>query len=341
MTKQKPSAPARLSRLMLGIGIIAALGMLYILHQLSIATNKMVPVSVIALITGAIIEIKRLTPKWSTVIGIVLFSLLLSSISFMPGKHENVYDWGIHLKIWPYAFLFIFLIFAYAIHKDKIIPRMTEGITLILSVGFLYWLVDHDFYVTKSAVQKAFVIVGFVVAIFSIINAFVNIKLSPSLRLSLSIWSSIIMILLAVDNIYGVYQQGAVEDSVYLADKVYIGLQYFLLGTSSIYIFQNFMMIALFLPDKYRFFNAEYFNDVRILKREHINRYSENQSGMKLSFIGLVVSSGFFLSNYLLEFLPTNTAIWLVFFILNSIVYYYEYKNIAGYFNKKTSKRTR
>jgi len=145
----------------------------------------------------------------------------------------------------------------------------------------------------------------------------------------LSLWSSIIILLLAVENIYLVFQTGQVENSEFLIDKIYVGLQYFLLGVSSVYILQNARMVLGFLPFKSRFFNEQYFRDVRMLAREHINRYSENQSGFKLSVVCLVLSGGFLFINSVYKLLPGNTAIWLVFFILNNLVYFYELKKAS------------
>lgn len=326
MSKRK-SAGFDLKPLLIGTVIILIPLIIYIFYRISNSTNRLIPISVIALIGGAVIENKRLTPKWSTVFYITIFSFVMSFFCFLPGKHESVYVFENHIEIWPYMFLFFFLTMTYAFHKDKIIPKMSEGITLIMSVGIIYWVFDHGFFDTESTFFKISMIIGFIIALFSIINAFVNISLSKSLRLFLSIWSSIIMIFLAIDNIYTVYQNGQVEDSVFLIDKINVGLQYFLLGICSVYILQNVMMILGFLPDKHRFFNKDYFNDVRELRNEHIERYSENQSNILLSLICLIISAGFLIINYKHDLLNRNSAIWLVFFILNNVVYFFEYKN--------------
>jgi len=180
---------------------------------------------------------------------------------FLPGKHETNYVFENHIESWPYAFLVLFVILTVAFNKDKLIPKLSEGITLLMSVAIIYWVIDHGFYNTSSGFLKTIMIIGFIIAGFSIINAFVKIPITKSLRLFLSIWSSIIMALLAIDNIYSVYQNGQIEDSVFFLDKLSIGLQYFLLGVCSIYIAQNIMMIIGFLPDKNRFFNKDYFKD--------------------------------------------------------------------------------
>ena len=147
---------------------------------------------------------------------------------------------------------------------------MNEAITLVMSAGIIYWIFSHQLYNTHSVFLKITAITGLVIALFSIINGFLNIHLTKSLRLFLSIWSYVIMTLLAVENIYLVYQDKQIEDTLYMTDKTFIALKYFLLGVSSIYILQNVWMLIQFFPSKNRFFNKEYFEDLRELKREHI-----------------------------------------------------------------------
>ena len=204
---------------------------------------------------------------------------------------------------------------------------MNEAITLVMSVGIIYWIFSHQLYNTHSVFLKITAITGLVIALFSIINGFLNIHLTKSLRLFLSIWSYVIMTLLAVENIYLVYQDKQIEDTLYMTDKTFIALKYFLLGVSSIYILQNVWMLIQFFPSKNRFFNKEYFEDLRELKREHIIGYSDYQSNVIVSSLFLILSAGFYLLNYKFHFLPVNTAIWLVFFVLNNAVYLYGNKN--------------
>jgi hypothetical protein len=328
MAKKKKSAGFDLKPILIIIGILLLPLTIYIFYRITISHSRLLPISVISIILGAIIESKRLSDKWAEVFGIAIFSFIFSFLSFLPGDHETVYNFETHVKIWPYTFLFFFIIISIVINKEKVIPRLSEGITLIMSVAIIYWVLDHGYFNTSSVLLKTIMIIGFFVAGFSIVNAFLNIRLTKSLRLFLSIWTSIIMALLAIDNIYSVYQTGQIEDSVFSIDKVIIGLQYFLLGICSIYIVQNIMMILEFLPGKRRFFNKEYFKDLKVLKKDHINRYSENQSNILLSFICLILPGSFFILNNNLDLLPRNTAIWIVFLVFNRIVYYYDFIKI-------------
>ena len=308
--------------ILLGLASVAFTA--YIFHRISMTHYKLIPISVVALIIGVIVEAKRLSPKWSTVLTITLISFALSFLSFLPGRREQTYIFENHIVLWPYVFLFINVILTAIFHKEKTIPKMTEGKTSILSIGAIYWIIDYGLHNTGFAILDVILVIVFLIALFSIINTFVYITLSKPLRLFLSIWSAIIMIIFAIDYIYLTFQNGQIEDSVLLKDKIFTGMQYFLLGICSIYIFQNIMMILGFLPGRGSFFNKRYFEDLRELKKDHIDRYSKKQSTFLLSAICTITSVGFFIVNYKYEIFPAIIAIWLAFFALNSIVHFCE-----------------
>lgn len=241
----------------------------------------------------------------------------------MPGENEEPYDLDFHIMEWTYYFLFFVIIITASFNKEKVIPRLSEGVTLIMSMAFIYWIIDHNFLSTSSFLILMFMYTGILIAVFAIINAFLSIPLTKSFRLFLSIWSSMIMVVFAIDNIYEIYRSGQIEDSVFFLDKLIIGLKYFFLGVSSIYIAQNIIMIVGYLPSRYRFFNDEYFLDIKKISNDHVRRYSEKQSDFNLSLLILMVITAFFSLNYIYHFLPANTAVWVVFFLFNRMVYFY------------------
>jgi hypothetical protein len=305
------------------IGIIILPLALIVLMRISTSDANLVPSSVFALILGAIFESKLITQKWSTVLYTVLAAFVFSLFGFIPGKHEHIYNLDEHIMVWPYLFLFIYVLAMVVFNEKKITPKLSESATMIMSVAIIYWVVDHGFYSNSSALFQGILLAGSLVAVFCIINAFLNIPMTGPLRLFLSIWSSFVMALLAIDNIYLVYLHGQIEDSVYLLDKIEIGLQYFMLGVCSIYIAQNILMILSFMPGKGELFNDAYFKRLDELKKEHIQRYSMAQSSIIESSICLIVSCALYAFNYHYQILPRNTAIWIVIFILTRVLYWY------------------
>ena len=133
------------------------------------------------------------------------------------------------------------------------------------------------------------------------------------------------MVLFAVDNIYRTYQTQDIEVVSSIPYGILIGLQFFLLGICSIYIAQNFFMLMMFLPGKGTFFNAQYFRELRELKQDHINRYSERQVSFFHSLLCLLITVGVFYLNYHYQVLPRNLAIWLVFVVLPFLLYVFDF----------------
>jgi hypothetical protein len=133
------------------------------------------------------------------------------------------------------------------------------------------------------------------------------------------------MMLFASDNIYRVYQNEQIENTADITHGLYIGLQFFLLGVSCIYIIQNFIMLMGFMPGRGTFFNKQYFRDIKELKKDHVKRYSDRQVKILHSFFCILFTGTIFLLNYHYQILPRHVAIWIVFVIFPFILDIYDY----------------
>lgn len=288
-------------------GILGLVLTIYISYRASISERKLFSVSLIALFAGLLFESIRVSRKWKTVAGIFAGTYLFSLLSFLPGKRERIYNFENHIEIWPYFFIFIFALSFGVIYKDKVTAKLTEGITLLLSISLIYWALDYGFINYHNWFSISLLTIGSLLSIFSIINALTYIHLSRTSRLILSIWSTIIMFAFAIDNIIRVFSNPSIE-SRYLSDGLYIGLQYFLLGVSAVYIMQNFMLLIVFIPSK----NSNYKNDLKEGKEDHIERYSDMQVNIGQSLFCIVFTSIVYLLNHKFQILPRHTMIWLV-----------------------------
>jgi len=307
------------------IGLLLLCLIIYVGFRIHNSGTRLIPISVLALIAGVFFESKRLTEKWLPILLISLGAFVFSFLAFLPGKREHIYNFENHIEMWYYAFIFIFILFSIIFHKDKIIPKLTEGITLLQSIAVIYWVIDYGFIDTDSLFLKSLMLVGLLFSMYSLFHAFTHAILSRASRLTLSIWSSIIMLLFASDNIYRVYQNEQIENTIDLTHGLYIGLQYFLLGISAIYIVQNFIMLAGFLPDKNRFFNSEYYRDLKELKSDHIKRYSDRQVSILHSLFCVLFTGTIFFLNYQYQLLHRHVTIWTVFVIFPFILIIYDY----------------
>ena len=320
MTKSKGKGISLMPYL-IGIGIPLFLFTLYLGYRVYSTDKILIPVSVFALMGGLFFESKRITGNWGSFIGIALISFILSFLVFLPWKEESHYYLESYIEFWPYVFCGFFIIISISFAGNKVIPKLTEGITLMQSVAVIYWVCDSAFFGFTHIYLIPFIILsGLYFVGMSLYNAFSYDELKRKTRLRLSIWSSIMMLLLGVDNIYSVYQNPPIERTNDSMFAFYIAAQFFLLGISGIYIVQNFLMLVEFLPSKKRFFNEEYYKELRQLKKKHIDRYSQEQVSRFHSLLCVVITGSIYILNYYFRFVPRNFIIWTVFFLFPIIL---------------------
>jgi hypothetical protein len=285
---------------------------MHLAYRLYASGQQVILVSVGALMAGVIFEYKRLAQKWSTVWATAAGSLLVSFLVFLPIKSEQSYQLEQHLAWWPYAFLFFFILAAIAFHAHNVTPKLTEGLSLLQSLAVVYWVMDYGWLTSTSPVIKILLLIGLFFSAYSFWHAFSYCSLSSSHRLVLSLWSSLVMALFAVDNVYSLYQQ-SLQNTVDLTKATYFALHYFLLGVSSMYMVQNLFLLTGFLPGKTTFFNAQYSLEVQLLKQTHIQRYSDRQVPILYSLFCLLFAGTAFGLNYHFQLLPRNSMIGIVF----------------------------
>lgn len=294
--------------------------------------SHLISINVIALMAGVVFESKRITNKWIIVvaIGILSFFIAFAFLNFINNADTHnrqgftvVFNYSI--QIWPPIFLVLYFIFSLVFYKYRIIPKLTEGITLLQSIAVIYWVIDYGFITSTSLFMQTFLVIGLLFSLYSIFHAFTNTHLSNTHKLILSIWSSIIMLLFALDNLHVVDHPELVENTDNALKILYLGLQYFLLGISSIYMIQNFIMLFRFLPRPGKFFNTKYFNNVRRLKDDHVYRYSDEQVSPLHSLICILFIGSVFFLNYYYQIVPKQFIIWMAFVTFPFIITFYNY----------------
>ncbi|HYG38312.1 MAG TPA: hypothetical protein VD908_06830 [Cytophagales bacterium] len=307
-TKRK-LADFNLTPIFVILGIVGLALTIYIGYRTSISDRKLFSISQLALFAGLLFESFRVSDSWKTIMYIFIGAYFFSLFNFLPGKREHIYILENHIESWPYVFIFCFALAFVIFNKEKVTAKLTEGITLLLSISLFYWALDYGFTNYHNWFAITLLIIAFILSAFSILNAFTNIQLTRTTRLTLSIWSTVIMFAFAVDNIIRVFSNHDIESTTYLPEGLYIGLQYFLLGVSAIYIMQNYMLLASFLPSK----NGNYKNDLKENKKDHIDRFSDKQVFIGHSLFCVLYSVTVYGLNYKFQLLPRHTMIWLVF----------------------------
>lgn len=294
--------------------------------------THLVSLQILALITGVIFESRRISNKWTTsvFIGILSFIFIFFLGSFLCSIVDESncsleFILNRSLVFWPFIFFVFYVIYSRIFNERNITPKLTEGITLFLSIAMIYWVVDNGLINFDNIISQTLIVIGISFSLFSFFHAFTKTHLSDRNKFILSIWSSLIMMFFAVDNLNSIYENHNTANSDDILQGIYVAIQYFLLGVSSIYMIQNFMMLIGFLPRWKRFFNSRYFEEFRELKDEHITRYSEEQvSYLDSIFCAVFIGSIFFL-NYYYDFVSRQFVIWITFIIFPFIISIYNY----------------
>lgn len=264
--------------------------------------------SFIALFLGLLFESYFIFDKLNSILNCFSISFFVSLITFLPGKQERHYSLQSHIEFWPYFFLISFIIGIIITNQKKVTIRQTEGTTLLQSIAIIYWLLDYHFFDNLNFFKLAVLILTTIASMFAIINALSKINLSKPNRLLLSIWSSIILMCLAIDNVFRVFNNGDIDQQNSLMTSVEVGFQYFFVGISSVYVVQNIFMLFAFFPEK----NTTYRQTIYQAKKMHLDRYSDTQVATKDTIFCICYCLLFFVLNWNYNIIPRHTMIWFV-----------------------------
>ncbi len=316
-TKRKPSrkkpAGFKLNILITIAGIAGALLTCYIAYRASISDRKLFSVSILALFAGLLFESLRILENKRSIFGTFILAYLFSLLAFLPGKKEHNYSFDGHLQAWPYAFLGIYTLFFVIFHQERFTSKLNEGMTMVLSLSLIYWAIDYGFTSYHNWFSITVMSIGVILCLFSIIHALTYIPLTNKARLALSIWSSLVLVSFAIDSMIQVFGNKEIENSKYLSEGMFIGVQYFLLGVASIYIMRNFLLLIFLLPSK----SGNYKQELKEGKKEHLERYSNQQVRITFSVAFMLLIGTVYWLNHRYNILPRHTAIWLVFFLVS------------------------
>lgn len=300
--------------LVLFIGALTAAA-IYLSRLIAGSDRKIIHLHFIAIFLGLIFEFIRISRSLQTVLGTAAGSFILSMLAFSRRKGEVMYVFKDHLEHWPYFFLGAFIFIATAVQYSKATLKMTEGITLLLTMAINYWIIANGYWTLGSLLVKVLIVINCLLSIFSIYQALSYRVLNKATILILSIWSSIIVLVLALNNFLVLFNYQDIDNSASFSDTLLIFLEFFLMGVSGIYVAQNLTMIGAYLPGK------NYLETIREINDVHLNRFSKEQVYIVDSLLVIILSLTLFVLNYYLQFFPVNVIIWITITVTPLLLY--------------------
>lgn len=294
---------------------------IYLGYRIVVSDSRIFTIRIFAIAAGLVVESLRIQTKPRTVFYSLIGAYFLSYLSILPGKHERHYSFVEHLHFMPYVFVVIFAIIIFITNYEKIRLQLNEGIVLILHCAFLYYCFENGAITFSNFWGSVFTIFLGLATLIILLHAFTKIQLTDGFRLILSLWSSIILMIMSISNVYHIVKSGEIEHILNFNEKLLVGLNNFLLGITAIYILENISMLYRFIPEKGSVRSGMYKYDLQRSKDVHINRFSIRQLSPFLALIIIFLTGSWFVANHINHYLPTNLAIWSLLVLLPVILY--------------------
>ncbi|WP_461100156.1 hypothetical protein [Spirosoma luteolum] len=277
----------------------------YLFNKTIVADRKIFQLNFVALLLGLTFEYKRIVKQWTTVLWTAFTAFIFSFFGFVQYKGEKTYSFIDHLERWPYFFLGFFIVFATIVYVEEGPKKITEGITLLMTISFNYWFIATGHWKSDHILMKGFLLLNLLLSGFSVFNSLSYRALNSNTRLLLSIWTALLTLVLATDNILKLYKLRDIEHSTNLDSAILVFLKFFFLGISSIYIAQNIALIGAYFPGK------GFVENSRDINKKHVDRFSNDQVYIGESIIIIFISCSVYTLNYLINFASVNFTIWM------------------------------
>lgn len=296
----------------LGLLSIPFIFSVYLIYYAIRSDQQFIPFSMLALIGGLIYESYRITKSYEKILIYSVISYVISLFAFAPHKDEAIYSFDAHFHVWIFLYIIVYLfIFVVEQHK-KTTASIGEGTSFLFYLAFVYWLYERHLLNIDHIFTQILSVLMLIYSVFALVHAFSRIPHGAMSRLLLSVATSTVIFVLCISNILQLYDQGDLSLDRSASENIILSIQYFFLGTSAIYLFQNMMLLMAFIPSKY---SRTYIQDFKEAVQSHIDRFSDTHISLVQASLCLVISTLAYTFNAYVQLLNPNIVIWLVIFI--------------------------
>lgn len=224
-----------------------------------------------------------------------------------------------------YAAFFPIILFAFYViilvdHAGKeFAVKFSEGLTFLKSLSLIYYAIEMDLFSYSGFFANVFIALGIFLILLSIVSAFTYIKITNNLKVILSVWSTLILLLFTFNHISSLFSS---FNSLQLNPMLV--LDFFILGSSAVFIAQNIDALLYYYPENTEFFSKYHFKQIEKANRKQMERYKDEQVRIIDSFICLIIASTFYSLNYILKIFSAQSAIWISLLFIPNVI---DFKN--------------
>jgi len=298
-----------------------------------------------AFVAGAIWELSLLTSSWKASVSFHLLILILASfgamiISFL-GSDSNADNVAGFVDIAFYIFAIVSFQLIFLLFSGKFTANINEGHAFAYTLILFYFLIENS--PSTGSFLGSYILYLIVLLlfspflIFSTVHVFTYINITPRDQLSLSIWSSVVLVILGVIYVLSVLNLHPIsskeEINLYMAVSTY--MEFFFLAAASGYIAQNLTMVKRYVPDTNRIFEKKYlrklyFQDIVRLNEMHVKRFSNSQTPKHRAAIYTTISMSLMISNYWLKLCSPELIVWVCLILTPAVFGNRDNRGAAG-----------
>lgn len=265
-------------------------------------------------------ELYRITGAIQRVVKYVGGALILSAlITLGSEKNDRSLSLDEMLFFWPFVFAVTFFVIVLATFQREYTVRLRETDTMLHTIAAWYLLLE---FLSDVPSIPFFALLLLPFSIHSLWHAYSHRSLTTKDRLWLSVWSTMVMLVLGTVYLVGIFQRPLGEAFIHSSSALlvsYRALEWFLCGVAAAYIAQNFAMVFGYLPGKTRFFNAAYFREIKELSALHTERYESTQACKHRALLVSLTSITALALNSWFNLMNPFMAIWVLFALMTPV----------------------
>ena len=332
-SRKKPRNKKRrdLPKIIIGFVVLLALFSLYIAYRIVITKQPLISLSFLALCLGIAYESHQINKNYLENCFYLGAAYLVSLSSFLPSKHEDYYNFDHHLESWFYFLILCYLIIFTLAQRSKVIAQLTESNALVVSLCFIYWLIEIQLFYVKNSLVVLLPFSAVCFALFCLMHAFLKIPLTQNNRFIMSLGTSIIVSILSVTHFFQIFQNVDISIADPWQNIFLAAFQSFLLGISTIYLIQNLLLLVEFLPSRS---STDYSAELKQAFEQHTERFSVQQSSYLYALFCCILPICLFSINLIVQFFNPLMMVWLVIFTIQLLTRLF--KKYAQYSSKNS-----
>lgn len=246
-------------------------------------------------------------------LGLILFSLVKIELQ----DFLNILD--LYSVFFPIVLFVVYILILVNSTKKNDVVKFSEGLTFLKSMSLVYYAVEMNVFIYSGFLPNILIAISVFIIFLSTISAFTYIKITNNLKVILSVWSTLILLLFTYNHISSLF-------SAFSSNQLnpLLVMDFFTLGTSTVYIAHNIDALLYYYPSNTEFFSKYHFKQIEKANRKQMERYKDEQVRIIDSFICLIIASTLYSLNYILKIFSPLSAIWISLLLIPNII---DFKN--------------